>query len=89
MDTDFTQNKTAEEGNAEIPDVLNDFLDARSAGAKIKILDEHSEEIDEKMIGIIEASLDLPGGSGTLFQRIEYVHYYLRTRSRFETERLR
>lgn len=74
---------------ASIPDFLNDFLDARSASAKIKILDEHSEELDEKMVGIIEASLDLPGGSGTLFQRIEYVHYYLRTRRRFETDRLR
>lgn len=86
--TQNVQPVNAEE-TASIPDFLNDFLDARSASAKIKILDEHSEELDEKMVGIIEASLDLPGGSGTLFQRIEYVHYYLRTRRRFETDRLR
>ncbi len=70
-------------------EILDRFLDARTAKEKIEILNEHSSQIDERLIGNIEASLDLPGGNGTLWQRIEYVMYCLRTKSRFETDRLR
>ena len=70
-------------------EILDRFLDARTAKEKIEILSEHSSQIDERLIGNIEASLDLPGGDGTLWQRIEYVMYCLRTKSRFETDRLR
>lgn len=70
-------------------EILDKFLDARTAKEKIEILSENSSHIDERLIGNIEASLDLPGGNGTLWQRIEYVMYCLRTKSRFETDRLR
>ncbi|MCR5829478.1 MAG: hypothetical protein K6F93_03900 [Lachnospiraceae bacterium] len=70
-------------------EILDRFLDARTAKEKIEILSENSSHIDERLIGNIEASLDLPGGDGTLWQRIEYVMYCLRTKSRFETDRLR
>jgi len=70
-------------------DIQSAFFDARTAKEKIQILSEHENEITERMIGNIEASLDLPGGNGTLWQRIEYVMYCLRTKSRFETDRLR
>lgn len=70
-------------------EILDKFLDARTAKEKIEILSENSSLIDERLIGNIEASLDLPGGDGALWQRIEYVMYCLRTKSRFETDRLR
>ncbi|MCR5520886.1 MAG: hypothetical protein K6F44_03110 [Lachnospiraceae bacterium] len=89
------ENKENEIKTEEVTDeltpfqILDKFLDARSAKEKIQILSENSSRIDERLIGNIEASLDLPGGDGTLWQRIEYVMYCLRTKSRFETDRLR
>ena len=84
-------NEKQDEQSGELSafEILDSFLDARTAKEKIEILSENSSRIDERMIGNIEASLDLPGGSGTLWQRIEYVMYCLRTKSRFETDRLR
>ncbi|MCR4720405.1 MAG: hypothetical protein K5655_01635 [Lachnospiraceae bacterium] len=70
-------------------EILDRFLDARMAKKKMEILSENADRIDEKMIGNIEASLDLPGGNGSLSDRIDYVLYCLRTKSRFETDRLR
>ncbi|MCR5432715.1 MAG: hypothetical protein K6E95_09170 [Lachnospiraceae bacterium] len=87
--SDGAENGTAGTDELTPFQILDKFLDARSAREKIEILSEHSSQIDERLIGNIEASLDLPGGDGTLWQRIEYVMYCLRTKSRFETDRLR
>ena len=73
-----------------IPMVLEDFLDAPTVEAKRKILEERSNEIDERTMLNIELSLDIVAKDGaTLDDRIGYVMYYLRTRGRFETTRLR
>ena len=75
---------------AGIPQVLEDFLDAPTVEAKRKILEERSDEIDERTLLNIELSLDIVGKDGaTKDDRIGYVMYYLRTRGRFETTRLR
>ncbi len=84
-----TDGAAIETGELTAFEILDRFLDARSAKEKIQILSENESRIDERLIGNIEASLDLPGGNGTLWQRIEYVMYCLRTKSRFETDRLR
>lgn len=73
----------------KIPEILEAFLDADSAKAKYAILEEHYNEIDERMVANMEASLDLVGKPGSVTERIEYVMYCLRTRQRFETTRLR
>ncbi|MCR5330075.1 MAG: hypothetical protein K6E62_02675 [Lachnospiraceae bacterium] len=73
-----------------IPRVLEDFLDAPTVEAKRKILEERSDEIDDRTLLNIELSLDIVGKDGaTKDDRIGYVMYYLRTRGRFETTRLR
>ncbi len=74
----------------QIPKVLEDFLDASTVEEKRKILEERSNEIDERTMLNIELSLDIVAKNGaTLDDRIGYVMYYLRTRGRFETNRLR
>ena len=57
---------------------------------KRRIIEERSSEIDERTLLNIELSLDIVAKNGaTLDDRIGYVMYYLRTRGRFETTRLR
>ncbi|MBO4416013.1 MAG: hypothetical protein J5824_08555 [Lachnospiraceae bacterium] len=74
----------------EIPKVLEDFLDAETVEQKRRILEERSSEIDERTLLNIELSLDIVAKNGaTIDDRIGYVMYYLRTRGRFETTRLR
>lgn len=73
----------------KIPEVLEVFLDAGSPQAKLDVIARHREEIDEHILSNMEASLDLFGGEGSLDDRMDRIEYYLRTRSRFETSRLR
>ena len=79
-----------ERENPGIPKVLEDFLDAQTVEEKRRILEERSNEIDERTMLNIELSFDIVAKDGaTLDDRIGYVMYYLRTRGRFETSRLR
>lgn len=77
------------ENEERIPKVLADFFDAETAEQKLRVLEENADSIDERTMGNIEASLDLAGKDGPIEQRLDFVMYYLRTRSRFETTRLR
>lgn len=73
-----------------IPKVLADFLDASSVEEKHKILEENADLVDEKVVLNMELSLDIVAkDKATLDDRIGYILYYLRTRGRFETTRLR
>jgi len=88
--SDFGANEDKQETNSGIPKILDDFLDAGTVEAKRRILEERSNEIDERTMLNIELSLDIVAKNGaTLDDRIGYVMYYLRTRGRFETTRLR
>ncbi len=74
----------------QIPQVLADFLDAETVEEKHRILEEHAGEVDEHMVLNMEISLDIVSdGKQSLDDRIGYILYYLRTRSRFEGTRLR
>ena len=87
-DYDDMNNNTM--GGGAIPAVLEAFLDAESVEEKHKILEEHAEELDERTVLNMEISLDIIAKDGTTLEdRIGYILYYLRTRGRFETSRLR
>lgn len=70
------------------PDLLS-FLDADTCYDKLKVLAEIRERIDDKMLNSIEASFDIAGGEGCIEDRIDYISSHLRTRSRYENNRLR
>lgn len=73
----------------KIPELLEIFLDTASSVDKLNLIQRHRGEIDERMVSNMEASLDLIGKPGTVDDRLDYIEYYLRTRSRFETNRFR
>lgn len=74
----------------EIPEVLSAFLDATTAEEKHRILEENADSVDEHIVLNMEISLDIISKDGaTLDDRIGYILYYLRTRTRFEGSRLR
>lgn len=75
--------------NYQIPAVLAAFFDAETSSEKLKVIEEHMQEIDERTLGNIEASLDIAGSSGSIEKRLDFVTYSLRTKGRFETNRLR
>lgn len=89
--TDMDESEKYENNNEEnIPDVLAEFLDAETVEQKHKILEEHADELDERTVLNMEVSLDIVAKDNTtLDDRIGYILYYLRTRGRFESTRLR
>ena len=90
MEENKVENTDINQSGQGIPKVLEDFLDADTVEQKRRILEERSSEIDERTMLNIEMSLDIIAKNGaTLDDRIGYVMYYLRTRGRFETTRLR
>ena len=90
MEENNSMEKEVNKRGSDIPKVLEDFLDADTVEQKRRILEERSSEIDERTMLNIELSLDIIAKNGaTLDDRIGYVMYYLRTRGRFETTRLR
>ena len=90
MEENYKDEREAKQSGSDIPKVLEDFLDAETVEQKRRILEERSAEIDERTMLNIELSLDIIAKNGaTLDDRIGYVMYYLRTRGRFETTRLR
>jgi len=77
---------------AQIPELLMRFLDARSAKEKLEILDDldmdERESIDDRMLNNMEASLDIVG-KGDIDTRLDFIKYHLRMHSKYETSRLR
>lgn len=79
-----------ENENDEISEVLGAFLDADSVEEKHRILEENADKVDEHTVLNMEISLDIISkDNASLDDRIGYILYYLRTRSRFEGSRLR
>jgi hypothetical protein len=65
------------------------FLDTDDMAEKYKILDEMRSDVTDIMIDNMAASLDVVIPDGDLDERFEHLRYAVRTRSRFENDRLR
>ena len=68
--------------------VLMDFLDARTYGEKLKILDEINCELDHKIINNMAISMDIVIDEGTIEERLAELHECIHTKVRYECFRL-
>ena len=68
--------------------VLMDFLDARTYGEKLKILDEINCELDHKIINNMAISMDIVIDEGTIEERLAELHECIHTKARYECFRL-
>ena len=73
----------------EVNPILLKFLEAEASVEKLKIIEDKGEELDDRALNNIEASLDIVSNSTDHAERIGYICDVLRTRSKFETNRLR
>lgn len=69
--------------------VLVLFLEADGSEAKYEVLKEHYLEIDERTMTNIEVSLDVVSNAKDLDERIRMVMDVLRTKAKYENNRLR
>ena len=65
------------------------FLDAKDYEEKLEVLYRIKKRIDDRLMGDIEMSLDIPVGEGGIEQRLNIVRDNLLTMAKFETRRLR
>ena len=75
--------------NGQVNEDLMEFLDAADNTDKLEVLNKLRSRMNERLLGDIEASLDMAVGQGTFEERIEYVIQNLTMLARFETRRLR
>lgn len=78
-----------EKKEAQVSQILMDFLDANTYREKIELLSSCSERIDDRMITNMAISMDVVLSEGTVEQKIDELVDCLRTKARFECERLR
>lgn len=70
-------------------DILMSFLDAKGATEKYKILDEYEGTLDDRTINNMAISVDIVIEDGPAEQRVSELMDCLRTKARFECNRLR
>ena len=79
-----------EERKETQPDaILIQFLDAKGATGKYKLLDEYEGTLDDRMINNMAISVDVVIDEGPIEQRLNELKECLRTKARFECTRLR
>ena len=69
--------------------ILLKFLDENTAKGKLQIIERYGEELDDRTLNNIEASLDIVAASNDHDDRIGFICANLRTRAQYETTRLR
>ncbi|MCQ2497251.1 MAG: DUF1653 domain-containing protein [Lachnospiraceae bacterium] len=69
--------------------VLMMFLEAEDAQSKFNVLKEHYLEIDQRTMTNIEVSMDVISTTDDMDERIRFVMDVLKTRMRYENNRLR
>ncbi|MBR4343231.1 MAG: DUF1653 domain-containing protein [Lachnospiraceae bacterium] len=74
--------------DSQMPIIMR-FLEADSSEAKLDIIKQNYNSLDERTINNIEASLDIVSDSSDLDVRIGYICDVLRTKARYESNRLR
>ena len=65
------------------------FLEADSSEAKLQIIKQNNGLFDEKTVNNIEASLDIVSDSNDIDVRLSYICDVLRTKAKYESNRLR
>ena len=73
----------------EVNPILMQFLDENTAKGKLQIIERYGDELDDRTLTNIEASLDVVAGSNDHDDRIGYIRAVLKTRAQYETNRLR
>ena len=73
------------ENTSGVNPILMQFLDENTSKGKLQIIDE----LDDRTLTNIEASLDIVAASNDHDDRIGYIRSNLKARAQFETNRLR
>ena len=69
--------------------MIMEFLDKDTVNDKIQYLLKVKDKISEEFICVVAQSLDYIENSGSVEERYEAILKYLRTKARYETDRLR
>jgi len=86
---DFPENDgKRDDEDPEMPLILR-FLEAETSEEKLSIIKQNYNELDERTINNIEASLDVVSDSSDPDVRIGYICDVLRTKAKYESNRLR
>lgn len=80
-------NETEEKVDAALK-VLMDFLDARTYGEKLKVLEEINCELDDKTINSMALSMDIVIEEGTAEERLAELRECIHTKAKYECFRL-
>lgn len=86
---DNNENAYDENTNNRVNPILLKFLDENTAKGKLQIIERYGDELDDRTLTNIEASLDIVAASNDHDDRIGYIRANLRTRAQYETTRLR
>ncbi len=78
-----------ERKEAEPDEILIQFLDAKGATGKYKLLDEYEGSLNNRLINNMAISVDVVIDEGPIEQRLNELKDCLRTKARFECTRLR
>lgn len=83
--TDSAKTSKSEEMDSD----LAAFLDASDPAEKLECLYNMKKHLNEYLMSSIEISMDLPVGTDSLEERLDYVKRHLQMVARFESNRLR
>lgn len=83
------ENVPNENVEGEVNPILMKFLDANSYEEKLSILGYNKNQIDDKLIDAMAASLDCTVEEGDIEERMRGLMFCLQTMVRFESNRLR
>ena len=78
-----------ESKEAEMDSDLAAFLDTSDPAEKLEWLYQLKKHLNEHLMSSIEISMDLPVGTDSLEERLDYVKRHLQTVARFGSNRLR
>jgi hypothetical protein len=81
--------KDDEDSQDKVNQILLEFLDVDSYSKKLDIITSNTNEIDDRLINDMAASLDCTVDEGPMEQRLQGLLYCLKQLSRFEDKRLR
>ena len=84
----FKTDATVPVSEEEQPLIIR-FLEADSSEAKLQIIKQNMGLFDEKTVNNIEASLDIVSDSNDIDSRLSYICDVLRTKAKYESNRLR